>query len=67
MHRRRGGEDGIYRCEIPDSMNVTQTIFIGVYTASSGELYSNWYCIGQYLMCNNTTLHTDGWRLAGLT
>ena len=37
MHRRRGGEDGIYRCEIPDSMNVTQSIYIGVYTASSGE------------------------------
>ena len=33
MHRRRGGEDGIYRCEIPDSVNVTQTIYIGVYTA----------------------------------
>ena len=37
LHRRRGGENGIYRCEIPDSMNVTQTIYIGVYTASTGE------------------------------
>ena len=39
MHRIRGGEDGIYRCEIPDSTNVLQTIYIGVYTAntSSGE------------------------------
>ena len=37
MHRTRGGEDGIYRCEIPDSMNVTQTIYIGVYTANTGE------------------------------
>ena len=37
MHRRGGGVDGIYRCEIPDSMNVTQTINIGVYTASTGE------------------------------
>ena len=37
LHRRRGGEDGIYSCEIPDSMNVTQTIYIGVYTASTGE------------------------------
>ena len=35
MHRRGGGEEGIYRCEIPDSMNVTQTIYIGVYTAAS--------------------------------
>ena len=37
MHRRRGGEKGIYQCEIHDSMNVTQTIYIGVYTAGSGE------------------------------
>ena len=37
LHRRGGGEDGIYRCEIPDAMNVTQTIYIGVYTASSGK------------------------------
>ena len=37
LNRRGGGEEGIYRCEIPDSMNVTQTIYIGVYTASSGE------------------------------
>ena len=37
MHRRRGGVTGIYRCVIPDSMNVTQTIYIGVYSASTGE------------------------------
>ena len=37
MHRRRGGEDGIYRCEIPDSMNVLQTIYIGVYSVTTGE------------------------------
>ena len=37
MHRRRGGVTGIYRCVIPDAMNVTQTIYIGVYTANSGE------------------------------
>ena len=37
LHRRRGGEDGIYRCEIPDAMNVAQTIYIGVYTTNSGE------------------------------
>ena len=42
LNRRRGGEEGIYHCEIPDSMNVTQTIYIGVYTASTGELYM--YC-----------------------
>ena len=39
MHRRRGGEDGIYRCEIPDAENVTQTTYIGVYSASTGEWY----------------------------
>ena len=33
MHRKRGGVNGIYRCEIPDLMNVTQTIYIGVYSA----------------------------------
>ena len=38
LDRRRGGEDGIYHCKIPDAMNVTQTIYIGVYTASSGKV-----------------------------
>ena len=37
LNRRRGGEEGIYRCEIPDSLNVLQAIYIGVYKASSGE------------------------------
>ena len=37
MNRRRGGEEGIYRCEIPDSMNVKQIIYIGVYATHSGE------------------------------
>ena len=37
MHRRRGGVNGIYSCEIPDAMNVTQTIYIGVYTTDTGE------------------------------
>ena len=37
LHRREGGEEGIYHCLIPDAMNVTQTIYIGVYTASTGE------------------------------
>ena len=37
MNRRRGGVEGIYRCEIPDAMNVTQTIYIGVYSISTGE------------------------------
>ena len=41
MHRRRGGVNGIYCCRIiPDSTDVNQTnqtIYIGVYTSSSGE------------------------------
>ena len=37
LKRRRDGVAGIYRCQIPDSMNVTQNIYIGVYTASTGE------------------------------
>ena len=37
LHRRRGGEDGIYHCVIPNAVNVTQTIYIGVYTLGTGE------------------------------
>ena len=37
LNRRRGGAEGIYHCQIPDTMNVTQTIYIGVYSASTGE------------------------------
>ena len=37
LNRRRGGEEGIYHCEIPNAINVTQTIFIGVYSATTGE------------------------------
>ena len=39
LHRRRGGENGIYRCDIPDATNVNvfQTIYIGVYTGSPGK------------------------------
>ena len=40
LHRRRGGVDGVYHCEIPDAMNVTQTIYIGIYSASTGEWYT---------------------------
>ena len=32
-----GGVDGIYRCDIPDSINVNQTIYIGVYTANTSD------------------------------
>ena len=45
LNRRRGGVEGIYLCEIPDTLNVTQTMYIGVYRASTGEppLTSNRY------------------------
>ena len=38
MNRREGGVEGIYWCDIPDSMNVKQTIYIGVYNASTGKI-----------------------------
>ena len=37
LNRRRGGVNGIYRCVIPDTAGVYQTIYIGVYTANAGE------------------------------
>ena len=37
LSRKRGGVDGVYHCEIPDTMNITQNVYIGVYTGSSGE------------------------------
>ena len=37
LHRRRGGENGMYHCVVPDATNVTQTIYIGVYTGNPGE------------------------------
>ena len=39
LHHRRGGTDGVYRCEIPNTTGVIQTIYIGVYTADTGEWY----------------------------
>ena len=37
LHRKRGGVEGIYHCEIPDAVNVTQSLYIGVYSASTGK------------------------------
>ena len=37
LHRRRGGENGVYRCVVPDRQGNNQEIYIGVYTASTGE------------------------------
>ena len=37
LNRRQVRVPGIYRCEIPNELNVTQNIYIGVYNASTGE------------------------------
>ena len=37
LQRRRGGVNGIYHCEISDAMNVTQTIYIGVYNRTDTQ------------------------------
>ena len=37
MNRRRGGVEGVYRCEIPDTLGLIQTLYIGVYSISTGE------------------------------
>ena len=39
LNRRSGGVEGMYQCVIPDSLNVTLTIYIGVYTGGTGEWY----------------------------
>ena len=39
MNHRRGGVEGIYRCEIPDTFGFIQTLYIGVYSANTGEWY----------------------------
>ena len=72
LNRRRGGEEGIYRCEIPDSMNVTQTIYIGVYTAGTGErhclytppvfnptVHAVYTCVAEELNSHCPTLHNQ--------
>ena len=39
MCRRRSGVEGTYRCEIADNFGFTQTLYIGVYSANTGEWY----------------------------
>ena len=55
MNRRRGGVNGIYRCEIPDAMNFTQAVYIGVYTANTGEWCESgiWKCNLEYFECKS--------------
>ena len=40
MAREKGGVDGIYYCDIPDTAGVIQTVYIGVYNTSTGECYN---------------------------
>ena len=49
LNRRRGGVDGVYLCEIPDAMDITQKIYIGVYTANAGEWYTDLQCQKMYV------------------
>ena len=50
LHRKRNGEDGVYRCVIPDASNVTQTLYVGVYTTN----------IGEWCMVTFSTAHAAG-------
>ena len=61
LHRRRGGENGIYRCEVPDATNVTQTIYIGVYTGSPGECPLDQGVL--YSMCRDGPILKSHWVL----
>ena len=40
LNRRRGGQSGMWRCDIPDSNGVQQSIYIYLGTSATGE-YSN--------------------------
>ena len=42
LQRRRGGVEGIYRCEIPDAMNIIQTIYIRLYSADTDGEYGHY-------------------------
>ena len=37
LQRRRGGDMGIYRCQLPYATNDTAYLYIGVYTETTGE------------------------------
>ena len=54
LHRRRSGVNGIYSCVVPDATNVTQTIYIGVYSANTGVWYI--HVIG-FHSCNKCLLY----------
>ena len=39
LQRRRGGEDGVYRCVLPDKKGNDQSTYVGVYREGAGEWY----------------------------
>ena len=65
LHHRRGGVEGMYRCEIPDTMNVTQTIYIRVYSASTGEwMYTLLFCLTRVILATFSGLPTVQFLIA---
>ena len=49
LHRKRGGVEGIYRCEIPDTFGFIQTLYIRVYSVSTGK----WCTCVHFLFCQS--------------
>ena len=58
LYRRIGGVEGIYRCEITNAMNVIQTIYIGVYSANTGEWYTLFWSYCNAEGCNSSKEYT---------
>ena len=42
LHHKKGGVNGIYRCEIPDTMNIIQTMYIRLYSADTDGEYGHY-------------------------
>ena len=38
-------ESGLYRCEIPDQDNITQTFYVGIYSEEEGEITAILSCV----------------------
>ena len=36
LHRKKGGEDGVYYCEIPDEQGDMHRVYVGMYSATGG-------------------------------
>ena len=64
LQRRRGGVEGIYHCEIPDTFGFTQIIYIGVYSASTGEWLIMFcsYCNASVCVVDVVRLGVELWR-----